>query len=93
MKKNLTLLSVGLFLTACDEVAPKGYFCDFQGRDISSCKKDENPYRLNCDQEKRSVFILNCAKAANPMSDEEGEDLVKQCEDTSKNIFCEKIYL
>jgi len=41
------------------------------------------------DTEKRAKFIINCAKAANPMSDEEGEDLVKQCAITAENLFCE----
>ncbi len=39
-------------------------------------------------QKQLSEFIILCAKAANPMSDEEGEDLVKQCEMTGKNIYC-----
>jgi len=29
------------------------------------------------------AFIVDCAKAANPLSDEEGEDLVSQCENTA----------
>lgn len=41
------------------------------------------------DMDKRAKFIIDCAKAANPMSDEEGEDLVKQCEKTSESLFCE----
>lgn len=41
------------------------------------------------DTEKRAKFIVDCAKAANPMSDEEGEDLVRQCDITSKHLFCE----
>ena len=41
--------------------------------------------------DKRAEFIINCAKAANPMSDEEGEDLVEQCERTSRNLFCESV--
>ena len=43
------------------------------------------------DNDKRAEFILNCAKAANPMSDEEGEDLVIQCERTSRNLFCDEV--
>jgi hypothetical protein len=34
-----------------------------------------------------SEFILTCAKNANPLSDEEGEDLVKQCQFTAEKIF------
>jgi hypothetical protein len=33
-------------------------------------------------------FILTCAKNANPLSDEEGEDLVLQCEHTGKRVVC-----
>jgi hypothetical protein len=36
-------------------------------------------------------FIIECARVANPMSDEEGEDLVQQCEYTGKSIMCPKI--
>ena len=43
------------------------------------------------DNDKRAEFIINCAKAANPMSDEEGEDLVIQCERTSRHLFCDEI--
>lgn len=43
------------------------------------------------DTEKRAKFIVDCAKAANPMSDEEGEDLVRQCDITSKHLFCEYV--
>jgi hypothetical protein len=42
---------------------------------------------LKEDREKASQFILTCAKNANPMSDEEGEDLVKQCQRTAEKIF------
>lgn len=39
-------------------------------------------------------FVIDCAKAANPMSDEEGEDLVQQCERTGAKAFetCETVY-
>lgn len=37
-------------------------------------------------------FILTCAKNANPMSDEEGEDLVKQCEKTGNNLYQVRSY-
>ncbi len=42
-----------------------------------------------CDKEKRAKFVVDCAKAANPMSDEEGEDLVSECGRQSRLIFCE----
>lgn len=40
--------------------------------------------------ERRSTFVIDCAKAANPHSDEEGEDLVKQCQTTAEELFCAK---
>ncbi len=33
-------------------------------------------------------FILVCAKNANPLSDEEGEDLVKECRFSGIKVFC-----
>lgn len=39
--------------------------------------------------ERRAKFIIDCSRAANPMSDEEGEDLVAQCESTASNLFCQ----
>ena len=47
--------------------------------------------RICKDNDKRAEFIINCAKAANPMSDEEGEDLVEQCQRTSYDLFCEEV--
>lgn len=40
------------------------------------------------DREKLSTFVIKCAEAANPKSDEEGEDLVEQCEITGTNVVC-----
>ncbi len=57
-------------------------------------KKAERKWTWNriCkDNDKRAEFIINCAKAANPMSDEEGEDLVEQCQRTSYDLFCEEV--
>lgn len=31
------------------------------------------------DKDAAATFTINCARAANPMSDEEGEDLVAEC--------------
>lgn len=39
-----------------------------------------------------STFIIECAKAANPMSDEEGEDLVRQCEITAESLYGTRVY-
>lgn len=47
-------------------------------------------YECNTEAQRKTLakFVVDCAKAANPMSDEEGEDLVQQCEATGKNIIC-----
>jgi hypothetical protein len=37
-------------------------------------------------------FIVECARAANPMSDEEGEDLVKECKWTAEEIYGVRTY-
>jgi len=41
-------------------------------------------------EQKREVaaFILKCAEAANPKSDEEGEDLVIECRRTGLSVLC-----
>lgn len=36
---------------------------------------------------KQAQFVVDCAAAANPKSDEEGEDLVEQCEESSHRLF------
>ena len=62
--------------------------------DTTAERKDQRKWRWHeiCkNNDKRAEFIINCAKVANPMSDEEGEDLVKQCERTSYNLFCEQV--
>ena len=41
--------------------------------------------------ERRAKFVLDCATAANPHSDEEGEDLVSQCESTAAALFCSSV--
>jgi len=37
--------------------------------------------------EAAAQFIVECAKAANPMADEEGEDLVEECTNTAKEVY------
>lgn len=39
-------------------------------------------------QAKRAEFVVRCAEAANPKSDEEGEDLVKECAEQAEVIYC-----
>jgi hypothetical protein len=85
----LTLLSACDLLSAGDsEEPPSGLTCG--GRNgLGQCLKQHGYYK--CDKPSRAKFIIECAKAANPMSDEEGEDLVRQCEQTSLELFCERV--
>lgn len=43
-------------------------------------------------QAERAKFVIKCAVAANPMSDEEGEDLVAECLDSADEIFCSRVW-
>lgn len=54
---------------------------------LSGC---ERPYPccLKRDEQARVSCILECARAANPMSDEEGEDLVSQCDRSCTEPAC-----
>lgn len=40
------------------------------------------------DRQALADFIISCSTAANPLSDEEGEDLVAQCEQTGIRTLC-----
>lgn len=40
----------------------------------------------------RAEFILKCTQAANPLSDEDPEDWVRECVATSVQLFCERGY-
>ncbi len=40
------------------------------------------------DRQALSKFVVDCATAANPKSDEEGEDLVSQCQYTGIDVVC-----
>ena len=90
-------LSTLLIITACGDRpiydhAPEGYKCLHKSQGyIDFCKPGQIPRKTICEQDKRAEFILKCAKAANPMSDEEGEDLVEQCELTSHNLYCKTV--
>lgn len=87
--KQLLAITCLTLLSACDsEEPPSGLTCG--GRNgLGQCLKQYGYYK--CDKPSRAKFIIECAKAANQMSDEQGEDLVKQCEQTSLELFCEKV--
>ncbi len=62
-----------------------------------SCSKDENGDYVNpvfqyyCSyesQDKRAVFVSKCIKDANPMSDEEPEDMISGCVNAANRLYC-----
>lgn len=42
-------------------------------------------------EEKAAAFILDCLTNANPLSDEEPEDWIKNCESFAMNMYGEKV--
>lgn len=47
-----------------------------------------------CNNKEIVVDKMNeCIKNGNPLSDEEGEDLVIQCEESIKRILCERVII
>lgn len=72
--KNLVTLVLVLAVTACGSPY--------------NVKYADNIY-CPADSKERATFILECVKNANPMSDEEPEDYIYQCNVTSKELFCE----
>lgn len=72
-------LSVALCLAACVDPPPPVPRITFDRH----CSMEQS--------ERVAKFIVDCAEAANPKSDEEGEDLVEQCEETAKNVLCPEV--
>jgi len=69
---------------------------------LTGCSKPvpvtEQSWERFCPEEsipKRAEFVLQCVKNANPMSDEEPEDMVAECGHTAEKIFCPltKVYV
>ncbi len=56
---------------------------------LLSCDSSPNiKYRNKCTYDTGyREWTLECIKNGNPMSDEEGEDLVLQCEESAKSLF------
>ena len=61
---------------------------------VVGCPYDKEPqtWKMKCTSfgPETPTCMIDCAKAANPMSDEEGEDLVKECANQCKEMFCNK---
>lgn len=72
MKKiTLSVLPLVTILAGCNQ-QPYGY--------ITTSKEF-------VDADKAATFIVECAAAANPLSDEEGEDLVAECKYTARDLY------
>lgn len=74
MRNLMTVLALAIFLSGCENE-------HFVERSTPYCLEETDRYKL-------TNFIVKCAEAANPKSDEEGEDLVAQCEKTGIRTFC-----
>ena len=62
---------------------------------LVGCEQDSSPTTLfkirnDCSGKEELVakYVVECSRAANPLSDEEGEDLVSQCETTMRRALC-----
>lgn len=86
-------LIFGLFfvLAGCNDpkaTVPDGYQC------YGDCNVGDQAFKDTCqDADKLAKFVVDCARAANPMSDEEGEDLVRECGNQSRSIFCKRDFI
>lgn len=63
---------------------------------LFSCSeiKNETHYERMCtnhDSNELQTFILDCIKRANPMSDEEPEDYIRQCQYTAETVICDEV--
>lgn len=73
-------------------------FCLFSALLLSACGDDVSDYNIDVSfddirgNENAAKFILECAKNANPMSDEEGEDLVYGCRDVALDVYGKKYF-
>lgn len=86
MKTFLSGLAMAAFIFA-------GAFIMFCFGGCSKSQEIESYEKHQCvnkeDRAALAKFIIECSKAANPLSDEEGEDLVAQCERTGERTLCE----
>jgi len=76
MKKLIIATALLLVLTAC-------------GEDEYSTHMKEDTVCENSSNSKRADFILSCIKNANPRSDEEPEDWIRQCQYIAEETYCE----
>lgn len=97
---KLRIFLMLFLLSACGESGveiPPSFLCEkhpksFPDNDWSRCLSEQYLYKEECNTKLQAKFIIDCAKAANPMSDEEGEDLVAECRKTAYYLYCERVY-
>lgn len=77
-KKMKYILVLFLVLFGCENKK------EIQRTEIHKCTSKSDRALL-------AQFIIDCSEAANPKSDEEGEDLVAQCEATGVRTLCPTI--
>jgi hypothetical protein len=88
MNKILIILCLSLLMGCGEDYSPtipprKGLEC--KKNIFAECLKTYGYFK--CDKSGRSKFIIECVKAAN------GANLVKQCEKTSFDLFCESVLI
>ena len=76
MNKSITVFILLFSLTAC-------------GEDEYSTEMKEKTVCDESSKSKRANFILSCIKNANPKSDEEPEDWIKDCQYIAEETYCE----
>lgn len=74
--KRMSLILLAILLTAC------GRSSEVRLEPKPDCTSDPEV------RKQLAEFVLTCAKNANPLSDEEGEDLVAQCQKTGTQVVC-----
>lgn len=95
MKIKIAVLLSCFILTSCDDenviALPDKWKCLNPIYSGAICPMNYI-YKDVCETQKLSDFIINCAKAANPMSDEEGEDLVQECGKRGEKLYCNRTF-
>ena len=76
--KVFLALFLALLLTACTDPPP----------DITVSYSIQRHCTTLEERQALAAFVVDCSRAANPKSDEEGEDLVAQCQGTAEKILC-----
>ena len=76
---SVAYLAAVWLLAGCDmEVDSEGHQVELR----MGCDEPDGPAAVDC--------MVRCAEAANPMSDEEGEALVEQCDRSCEKYACKK---